>query len=152
MCLLLCGCAAKASTATSPDSEAEVREWREIDAYIRVHGLCRGDGGAPEAGRGKPSKLPPEVIQYIVRGNYEEFRECYEEGVRHNPALRGRVLMRFIIDPDGRVSKADEIGGAMPDREVVRCIVERYTQLCFPPPEGGGIITVTYPIVFAPRD
>jgi hypothetical protein len=126
-----------------------------------VHGLCRGNGGgATDAGvalhevqNALPSvggRLPPAVIQDIVRGNYSEFRDCYEEGLKRDPNLRGRVLVRFIIDRNGRVSNVDDGGSTIPDREVVRCVAKGYSKLCFPPPEGDGTVTVEYPIMFAP--
>src|SRR6187549_3194941 len=36
-------------------------------------------------------KLPPEVIQRIVRQNFGRFRLCYENGLKNNPTLSGRV-------------------------------------------------------------
>src|SRR5690242_9503044 len=36
-------------------------------------------------------QLPPEVIQKIVREHYAVFQKCYEDGLRHNPNLKGRV-------------------------------------------------------------
>jgi hypothetical protein len=38
---------------------------------------------------------------------------------------------------------------ALDDAEVVACIVGRFAKLTFPKPEGG-IVTVVYPIIFAP--
>ena len=49
-------------------------------------------------------RLPPEVIQRIVRQNFGRFRLCYENGLRNNPNLQGRVSVRFVIGRDGAVS------------------------------------------------
>ena len=37
----------------------------------------------------------------------------------------------------------------MPDARVTACTIEAFRKLAFPAPEGG-IVTVTYPIMFAP--
>lgn len=94
-------------------------------------------------------RLPPEVIQRIVRQNYGRFRMCYEKGLSKNPNLEGRVQVRFVIGRDGSVSNAANGGSEMPDSGVVQCVVGAYYGLSFPQPEGG-IVTVVYPIMFSP--
>jgi hypothetical protein len=93
-------------------------------------------------------RLPPEVIQRIVRQNFGRFRLCYENGLRNNPNLQGRVSVRFVIGRDGRVSNVGG-GGDIPDGGVVSCVTRAFYGLSFPQPEGG-IVTVSYPIVFTP--
>jgi hypothetical protein len=96
-------------------------------------------------------RLPPEVIQRIVRQNYGRFRLCYENGLRNNPNLQGRVQVRFVIGRDGAVSNVSNGGSDLPDAGVVQCVVRAYYGLSFPQPEGG-IVTVVYPIMFSPGD
>jgi tetratricopeptide (TPR) repeat protein len=94
-------------------------------------------------------RLPPEVVQRIVRQNFGRFRMCYESGLRQNPNLAGRVGVRFIIGRDGSVAAAGNGGSDLPDAGVIRCVTEAFQRLSFPQPEGG-IVTVIYPIVFSP--
>jgi pSer/pThr/pTyr-binding forkhead associated (FHA) protein len=94
-------------------------------------------------------RLPPEVIQRIVRQNFGRFRLCYENGLRNNPNLTGRVAVRFVIGRDGSVGSVANGGSDLPDGGVVSCVVSAFYGLSFPQPEGG-IVTVTYPIMFAP--
>lgn len=94
-------------------------------------------------------RLPPEVIQRIVRQNYGRFRMCYEQGLSRNPNLEGRVSVRFVIGRDGSVSNVSNGGSDIPDSGVVGCVVRAYYGLSFPQPEGG-IVTVVYPIMFSP--
>lgn len=94
-------------------------------------------------------RLPPEVIQRIVRQNYGRFRMCYEQGLSRNPNLQGRVQVRFVIGRDGAVSNVQRGESDLPDSAVVGCIVGAYYGLSFPQPEGG-IVTVAYPIMFQP--
>jgi hypothetical protein len=136
------------------------------------HGVCgaggcgNGDGFGKGHGRlGQPHRtsaprmtmgntvvgghLPPEVIQRIVRQNFGRFRLCYENGLRGNPNLQGRVGVRFIIGRDGAVSSVGNGGSDMPDNAVVSCVVRAFYGLSFPQPESG-IVTVVYPIMFSP--
>ena len=94
-------------------------------------------------------RLPPEVIQRIVRQNYGRFRMCYEQGLSRNPNLEGRVSARFVIGRDGAVSNASNGGSDLPDSGVVSCVVSAFYGLSFPQPEGG-IVTVVYPITLSP--
>jgi len=93
-------------------------------------------------------RLPSEVIQRIVRQNFGRFRLCYENGLRNNPSLQGRVSVRFVIDRDGRVSNASNGDSDLPNASVVECVVRAYYDLSFPKPDGG-IVSVVYPIVFS---
>jgi hypothetical protein len=96
-------------------------------------------------------RLPPEVIQRIVRQNFGRFRLCYENGLRNNPTLSGRVSVKFVIDRSGAVSTAQDGGSELPDQGVIGCVVRGFGNLSFPQPEGG-IVTVVYPIIFNPGD
>jgi hypothetical protein len=133
------------------------------------HGAGTGDGQGMGVGHGRlrgshntrpPSRmrigstqvsgrLPPEVIQRIVRQNYGRFRMCYEQGLARNPNLEGRVEVRFVIDRQGSVSNVQNGASDLPDSAVSSCIISAYYGLSFPQPEGG-IVTVTYPIMFQP--
>jgi len=93
--------------------------------------------------------LPPDVIQRIVRQSFGRFRGCYEEGLRTNPALEGRVTARFVIARDGSVSAVQSGGSDLPDARVVSCVLHAYSSLTFPPPKEG-VVTVTYPLAFFP--
>jgi FHA domain len=96
-------------------------------------------------------RLPPEVIQRIVRQNFGRFRLCYENGMRNNPNLQGRVTVKFVIDRSGAVAMQADGGSDLPDQGVVQCVVRGFGNLSFPQPEGG-MVTVVYPIMFNPGD
>ncbi|HHH26974.1 MAG TPA: AgmX/PglI C-terminal domain-containing protein [Polyangiaceae bacterium] len=93
-------------------------------------------------------RIPPEVIQRIVRNNYGRFRACYESALRGNPNLQGRVAVSFLIGRDGTVKTASG-GGDIPDSGVISCVTQAFYGLSFPAPEGGTV-RVTYPIVLTP--
>jgi hypothetical protein len=95
-------------------------------------------------------RLPPDVIQRIVRQNFGRFRFCYEQGLRLQPTLSARVTVKFVIDRTGAVSFASDAGSDLPDRDVVACVVRAFTSISFPEPEGG-IVNVVYPLVFTPE-
>lgn len=95
-------------------------------------------------------RLPPQVIQRIVRQNHGRFRLCYEKGLGSNPSLSGRVSVRFVIGRNGAVSNVANAGATLASSEVVNCVVRAFYGLSFPQPEGG-LVTVTYPLAFTPE-
>lgn len=122
--------------------------------YGKDHGRLKPghDTHVPTVRTSQPTvsgRLPPEVIQRIVRQNYGRFRMCYEQGLTANPNLQGRVAVRFVIGRDGAVSNVSNGGSDLPDSKVVSCVLSAYYGLSFPQPEGG-IVSVVYPIMFTP--
>lgn len=122
-------------------------------------GYGSGSGGLGRSRRARPprvragrttatGRLAPEIISRIVRSSFGRFRLCYEAGLKTDPALSGRVAVRFTIQEDGTVSAVSG-SGDLSDQGVVSCVTRAFYALTFPKPEGG-IVTVSYPIVFAP--
>jgi hypothetical protein len=95
-------------------------------------------------------RLAPEVIQRVVRLNDGRYRACYENGLRTDPGLVGRVTVKFMIDRTGAVAVAADGGSDIPDEGVRRCVVSSFLSLSFPAPDSGAV-TVVYPIVFSPE-
>lgn len=95
-------------------------------------------------------RLPPEVIQRIVRQNFGRFRLCYENGLRNHPDLAGKVTVSFTIKNDGSVSDV-KTQTDMGDAAVSSCVGKAFWGLSFPQPEGG-VVKVTYPVMFSPGD
>ena len=125
-----------------------------VDGFGHGHGRLGGQHRAspPQVRMGAiqvSGRLPAEVIQRIVRQSFGRFRLCYENGLRTNPNLQGRVSVRFVIRRDGVVENVANGGSDMPDSGVIGCVVRTFHGLSFPEPEDGSV-TVTYPIVFSP--
>ena len=102
-------------------------------------------GGASEVS----GRIPPEIIQRVVRQSFSRLRACYEQGLARSPGLQGRISIRFIIDRSGHVANASVGGSDLPDDQVNACVAREFTAMVFPAPEGG-IVTVVYPVMFSP--
>jgi len=93
--------------------------------------------------------LPRAVIQRIIQQQRNQYRACYERALARQPALKGRVKVRFVIRPDGTVRQASDAGSDLPDREVIDCVLRAVRTLTFPTWTGDDI-TVVYPLAFEP--
>ncbi len=118
-----------------------------------------GDSSAPSAPARRPQvsassaavsgRIAPEIVAHGVRRVFGRLRHCYERGLERDASLAGRVTVRFVIGRDGIVASAQDGGSTLPDPQVVACVVGCFPGIDLPEPEGG-IVTVVYPILFAP--
>lgn len=126
-----------------------------------VRGFGSGHGRLGRAHRARPprirmgattvsGRLPPEIIQRIVRANFGRFRACYQALLQQNPQEHGRLAVRFIIERDGTVKRATTTSSTFTSATFKRCVSRSFTTLKFPQPVGGRV-TVIYPLVFQPN-
>ena len=98
---------------------------------------------------------PAADIQAAVRAHAGEMHACYDEGLKRNPRMRGRVTTRFTIGADGRVREARLIpsldsGSDAISPTVAECIRAAFTKLTFSSWDALGEVTIEYPYVFEP--
>ena len=94
-------------------------------------------------------RLAPEVIQATVRAHFGALQACYEAGLKTNAKLAGTVAVKYAIREDGTTTEAEDEKSTLPDRAVVACVVGEFKKLTYPKPKGG-LVTVIYPVEFAP--
>lgn len=93
--------------------------------------------------------LPQDVIRRVVQRNLGQVRFCYEQALNARPDLAGRVVVRFFISPSGAVSTAAVTSSSLGDTRVEGCIAGAMRRLSFPAPDGGGMVSVTYPFTLS---
>jgi hypothetical protein len=91
-----------------------------------------------------------EAIRRVIRDNFGAFELCYDAGLRHDPLLHGRVVVRLDIASGGAVALAADGGSDLPDPDVVACVVRAFGGLSFAPSDAPAI-HVVYPLVFFPK-
>lgn len=160
-----------ADTEKSADpSKKSAAQARALNTSEQVEVISREPvarcGGEPRKLQSTPGRLDPATIQAVVRERFGDYKKCYEAGLKRDPKLTGVVSIRFVIGRNGKVSSAENgaaspipaeaiappsstTAPAMSDLKVVDCVLASFRTLQFPKPEGG-VVTVVYPIVFAP--
>ncbi len=96
-------------------------------------------------------RLPPDVIQRVLRQNFGRFRLCYEDLLATNDKASGHVTGEFVINRDGTVTAAKDSGSDIGDATMISCMTNHFKTITFPKPESG-IVTVSYPVIFAPGE
>jgi hypothetical protein len=137
------------------------REQREAEAAA-----SRGGPSTPAAGgdAGPRGHLSKEYIRETVREVVPLIRECYEMALEDDDQYEGVIRAHFTIsgEPEvaGLVETAELLAGgpdagpdaAVPGESLSECLRETVLSLEFPAPEGGGEVTVTYPLRFSRGD
>ncbi|HEY1099572.1 MAG TPA: AgmX/PglI C-terminal domain-containing protein, partial [Myxococcota bacterium] len=132
---------------------------------IGTRGRGSGDGsyGSGEGGIGKKTdrdismttgtpvilgSLDPEIIRRIVREHAGQIRYCYESELTRTPGIFGKIIMKWVINGEGKVMQATTAETQMKNANVENCLASRIKGWVFPKPKGGGIVIVNYPFVF----
>lgn len=103
---------------------------------------------APE--KAMVGRLAPEEIQKVVRADFGKLKACYEEALKTDAKLAGKLSVRFVINTSGAPEKVEKGDGTtLTDANMVQCSLKVFEGLKYPAPEGG-IVTVIYPIEFSP--
>ena len=111
--------------------------------------LVRSMAESRPAARGPDEpRLPPETVQRIVRQSAGRFRGCVRRGLRSDPRVQGRVVVRFTIGADGLVSRAEEELATLADRDARQCLLSGFFELRFPAPPSGSL-RVRYTLTIA---
>jgi tetratricopeptide (TPR) repeat protein len=90
------------------------------------------------------------VIRIIVKHRVDAYERCYADGLARDPRLEGRVVARFVVQPDGAPANVTDDGSTLPDKQVVACVLAEIAALRFPPRDGGAPQKVTHPLTFSP--
>lgn len=91
--------------------------------------------------------MSKETIRRTIQRHMNEIRYCYEEGLRSQPDLGGRVQVSFMISPAGVVTQASIADSSLHNAQVETCVANAARRWTFPAPEGGGYVAVRYPFL-----
>lgn len=112
-----------------------------------------GSGGAERPlSKGAGPARTDEEIQIVFDRYKAALYRIYNRELRVNPTLRGNMVLRIVIEPDGRVSACTVKSTDMASASFSSDIVNRVLNFNFGPKEGVPAITILYPIDFLPAN
>lgn len=96
-----------------------------------------------------PSRTDEEI--QIVFDRYKSaLYRIYNRELRSDPTLRGKMVLRLTIEPDGRVSACSVKSTDLASPALSTDIVDRVLKFNFGPKEGVHTLSILYPIDFLP--
>ncbi len=91
------------------------------------------------------------TVDRIVKQHLAQIRTCYERELSRNPKLSGKVTVKFVIAKDGSVSTSSSAHSTLRSPIAEDCVHGMFRRMRFPPPRGGGIAMIRYPLIFNSR-
>ena len=70
----------------------------------------------------------PQDVQAVINGHRLAIMDCYKVLLRTQPTVKGKVEIRFAIDPDGRVIWVQVVDATIKDEQMIACILNRVRQ------------------------
>jgi hypothetical protein len=96
---------------------------------------------------GKLGDLDPAKVASIVRSHLGELKDCFDQALRTNPNLAGKIVLHWTIQSSGSVTAISLESNTVADRAMPPCIQAKLAAWHFPPPTGGAV-EVSFPFVF----
>ncbi len=104
----------------------------------------------PKARSGQGPSRTDEEIQIVFDRYKASFYRLYNRELRNNPALKGQMVLRLTIEPDGSVSMCALQSTDMDAPDLATQVVGRVRTINFGAKEGVQAVTIVYPIDFLP--
>lgn len=156
LCVLVAACRTESSKETSSSAEPVVSASASV-AEVPSEPPSGRHGRHPEmrlvhaAPPQVTGNLPVPVIQRIMHSRLAQIRACYQGVLGKEPTLAGTVVVHFVIDAKGAVTKSErDPATTITNTDVITCTVDAIKSLPFPVPEGGGTVNVTQSFAFQP--
>jgi len=104
----------------------------------------------PKARGGPGPARTDEEIQIVFDRYKASFYRLYNRELRNNPALKGQMVLRLTIEPDGSVSMCALQSTDMDAPDLATQVVGRVRTINFGAKDGVPAVTIVYPIDFLP--
>jgi hypothetical protein len=118
---------------------------RKVSTIAPITGADR-----PKARSGQGPSRTDEEIQIVFDRYKASFYRLYNRELRNNPALKGQMVLRLTIEPDGSVSMCALQSTDMDAPDLATQVVGRVRTINFGAKEGVQAVTIVYPIDFLP--
>jgi len=116
-----------------------------------LFGLSAPDRASAGAGA-YPRTLNAFVVRDKIRKDLPTINRCYESALRQEPALEGKVSVRFAVIRTGYVKGVHVVENTTGNASVERCVARVVSALRFPRRRTGKSVRFTFPFVFTQQD
>lgn len=100
---------------------------------------------------GGSGEFDAAIVVRTIKSRLRAIQMCYENELRRDPGLAGKVTIAFTIQPSGTVTGAKASENSSGSAALASCIVQTVERFRFNPGPTGGSVSFSYPFVFAPQ-
>lgn len=90
-----------------------------------------------------------EDVQKTVRNHTRALQDCYKQELKYDPTIKGKIIVKFVIDPDGVVTNASLVSSTLNSPRMERCILTRVSGWRDFPPCDPEVGEKTYRQIFS---
>ena len=105
-------------------------------------------GGGSVGGKSGVGKIEASDVQRVFKRRKGAIKHCYEQALKKDPTVKGKVTIRFTIGPAGRITSISIKDNSTGSASIGSCIKGKVKSWKFPPPEGGSV-TFSYPFILS---
>jgi hypothetical protein len=100
-----------------------------------------------ETPTGAAAQAAPEAASPAVAANlkatfeksFPKFKHCYDEALKTDGTLKGQVLVKMLVRPDGVPVDIKDAGSSIKDKKMIECITNEIAQIRFPEFDGKAV-------------
>lgn len=93
-----------------------------------------------------------EAIRRTIRKHLSEVRECYLAELKADPTVKGKMVIEFVINDQGKVKDSvvqkTTMESKNPEKSTASCVNSLFKTWDFPAAAAKTEATVIYPLVF----
>ncbi|MGH8516386.1 MAG: TonB family protein [Panacagrimonas sp.] len=139
------------ASATSPRTQSGAGLGQRRTTVVQAPKGVGPDLTKPgQSGTAKIAGRTLEEIQLVFDRNKASFYSMFNRALRDNPDLRGKVVVRLTIAPNGSVTACELVSSELGDPDLEQKVVQRVKLLNFGAKNVPEFTYPNYPIVFLP--
>ena len=118
-----------------------------------------------EAGTEDPKERPDQMVYPVSKEGIDDamrvflpsIRKCYQDALKQNPEIKGKILAAFTIEKNAegsensdiaKISDVEILESELEHEDFENCMMDNLDQLWFDPPQNGPT-NVQYPFLFS---
>ncbi|MBW1883744.1 MAG: AgmX/PglI C-terminal domain-containing protein [Deltaproteobacteria bacterium] len=126
------------------------REMGGVAVVQATSSIGSGGGSNRPLSGGAGLARTDEEIQIVFDRHKAALYRLYNRELRRNPTLKGQMVLRMTIEPDGSVSLCELKSTNMKSKTLSTKLIERVKTFDFGAKKGIPAVTIIYPIDFLP--
>lgn len=125
-------------------ADSTPEEIKKLDS----HSASSGGSTAPVS-----AKERKELVMRTISQNYRDLKDCYHDGLKKSSEMKGKVVMGWEMDTQGRVSGVEVQTSQLNNKQVEKCMADRLSGWRFPRQAKlqGSKDRMTYTFQFIPE-
>lgn len=98
----------------------------------------------------RKADLTDDQIVTTVKAHVGDIKACYEDALKEDSELKGKLVIEFTVGSDGKVISTRKVESNMKSAKMEGCVLGKAKTWPFPKPKGVGNVVFPYPFDLTP--